>query len=267
MTPHLTASTPRRSPRGIGADAQIQAASQALHKHPVFSHVRTMEQLRVFMSWHVFAVWDFMSLAKRLQAEFTCLSLPWLPPRDAAAARLINEIVMAEESDEDGLGAHSSHFNLYLRAMQQLGADTQPIEALLRNLARGVPAARALFAARIDPAVVRFVSATLHTAQASPLAEVLGSFVYGRENVIPGMFSSLLGQWGIRDEQAPSLVYYLRRHIALDGHDHGPATERLVQAHVGHSAARRASVTAGALHAMHERLALWDALARRLARA
>ncbi len=248
----------------LAAAAQIKTASAALHKHPVFSRIRTMAQLRTFMSWHVFAVWDFMSLVKRLQAEFTCVSLPWLPPRDPAAARLINDIVMAEETDEDGSGAHISHFDLYRQAMTQVGADTQAIDSFVRSVAQGVPVAQALQAVNADPAVGRFVGATLHTAQAGSVCEVLGSFVYGRENVIPDMFRRLLGQWHIKPEQAKSLMYYLQRHIEIDGDSHGPAAERLVVGHIDGHADRHTRVVDGALRAIAERLALWDALERRL---
>jgi hypothetical protein len=250
--------------KSIATVAQIKTASSALHNHAVFSRIRTMAQLRVFMSWHVFAVWDFMSLVKRLQAEFTCVSLPWLPPRDPVAARLINDIVMAEESDEDGSGAHISHFDLYRQAMAQVGADTRPIDAFVRSVADGVPPAQALLAVHADPAVSRFVGATLRTAQAGPVCQVLGSFVYGRENVIPNMFRRLLSQWQIEPAQAAGLLYYLQRHIEVDGDNHGPAAERLVQGHIGEDGDRHARVVAGALNAIGERLALWDALEQRL---
>jgi hypothetical protein len=250
--------------QSIAAVAQIETASAALHNHSVFSRIRTMAQLRTFMWWHVFAVWDFMSLVKRLQAEFTCVSLPWLPPRDPVAARLINDIVMAEESDEDGCGAHISHFDLYRQAMAQVGADTQPIDEFVRSVADGVPAAQALLAANADPAVRRFVGATLQAAQAGPVCEVLGSFVCGRENVIPDMFRRLSSQWQIEPAQAAGLVYYLQRHIEVDGDTHGPAAERLVKLHIGEDTDRRARVVSGALHAIGERLALWCSLEQRL---
>ena len=79
------------------------------------------------MSWYVFAVWDFMSLAKRLQCELTVIDLPWTPPRDPRAARLINNIVLGEESDLAADGRAFSHYEL---AMQEVGADSSTIERL-----------------------------------------------------------------------------------------------------------------------------------------
>src|SRR5262245_17345533 len=95
---------------------------ESLLNHPVYARLDRVEALRVFMQHHVFAVWDFMSLLKTLQQRLTCTQTPWVPPTNHVGCRLINEIVLGEESDEDGQGKFASHFELYLRSMQQCGA-------------------------------------------------------------------------------------------------------------------------------------------------
>lgn len=96
------------------------------------------------MSWHVFAVWDFMCLVKRLQRELTSIELPWLPSATPVATRMINEIVLAEESDETPDGISMSHLELYLLSMKDAGADTGQIEEFIAWLRTGKPVNRAL---------------------------------------------------------------------------------------------------------------------------
>src|SRR6202030_457180 len=94
----------------------------------VCSEVDSVADLRRFMEDHVFAVWDFMSLLKRLQQDMTCTTVPWFPADDAKAARLINDIVIGEETDVGPDGSYMSHLALYLRAMQDIGASTRQFE-------------------------------------------------------------------------------------------------------------------------------------------
>src|SRR5580704_18311388 len=89
-----------------------------------------------FMEHHVFAVWDFMSLLKSLQRNLTCVELPWVPTGPTGSRRLINDIVLVEESDERGDG-FISHFELYLEGMAQAGADRAAIDAFIGLIRHG----------------------------------------------------------------------------------------------------------------------------------
>ena len=199
-----------------------------MNNHHVFSMVTDVSKLQTFMEWHVFAVWDFMSLVKRLQWDFTCETIPWLPPSNNRAARLINEIVLGEETDDAPGGAHASHFELYISAMTEVGASTNQINSFIELLQSGTEVDAALEIVSAPAAVVEFVRATVETACNAPTHEVLGSFFYGREHSIPIMFQSLLNRWTVDPHSAPTFVYYLNCHIELDHDDHGPAVETII---------------------------------------
>ena len=113
---------------------ELKADTHKLSRHPIYSGIEDIHDLRVFMSIHVFAVWDFMSLAKRLQRSLTCVELPWQNPTNSAAARLINEIIFYEESDVNLDGEPTSHVTMYLEAMKEVGASTDSIDYFLSEV-------------------------------------------------------------------------------------------------------------------------------------
>src|SRR5882757_7083642 len=124
--------------------AVIAPVRRRVVDHPLYSSIQSLEDLQAFTRYHVFAVWDFMSLLKGLQRQLTCVEYPWLPVGSANTRYLINEIVTGEESDIDEQGLRCSHFELYRRAMEQMGADTAAIDQLLANLRHGLPVQQAL---------------------------------------------------------------------------------------------------------------------------
>ena len=240
--------------------AHLEQKKAELSAHPIFSEIHSLSVLQRFMESHVFAVWDFMSLTKRLQRDLTCTHLPWLPPRDPQAARLINEIVLGEESDDRPAQGHYSHFELYLDAMREIGASTAAVERFVALQQEGVSFDVALQSVDVDPAAAQFVRHTLHTALHAPGHSVAAAFLHGRESVIPQMFQRILDDWGIGIEQAPTFRYYLERHIEVDAEDHGPAAEKLLARLVDGNPQREEEVYASAIAAVESRIALWDGL-------
>lgn len=210
------------------------------------------------MENHVFAVWDFMTLTKRLQRDLTCTQLPWLPPSDPQAARLINEIVLGEESDEHPRRGHCGHFELYREAMLEVGASTHAIDTFIALQRRGVEANAALGQVDVLPGVARFVANTLHIALNAPTHCVAAAFLHGRESIIPSMFERLLQGSEIIDRQAPTLGYYLNRHIELDTQGHEPAAQRMLQGLTLSAPEYQQQAVETAINAVENRIKLWD---------
>jgi hypothetical protein len=242
----------------------IEVMRQRMVEHPVFTAIRDIRSLRLFMEAHVFAVWDFMSLVKRLQRELTCIDVPWLPPRDRRGAQLINEIVLGEETDIGPAGEPVSHLELYLGAMREVGATTLGFELFQTALANGATLTAAFDHAGVASFVREFTGHTLQIASRAPLLAVMASFFYGREDVIPRMFSSLLGRWRIDAHQAPMFVYYLKRHIEVDGDHHGPAAKAILAAATAGDQQRGLQVLSAARQSIEARIKLWDGLLRSL---
>jgi hypothetical protein len=239
-------------------DNDLASDQYHLMTHPLYASITDIARLRVFMETHVFAVWDFMSLAKRLQSELTTLSLPWTPPRDSRSSRAINEIILAEESDIDREGNPASHLRLYISAMVDIGADVRPFLSFLSRLENGDQWKAALRCPTIPEYVQTFVSRTLEVATTATPSVVAAYFFYGREDIIPEMFSRLLDRWQIAPDSVPNLIYYLKRHIELDGDEHGLAAEEILKRLMYEDSQTPEQIMLAARQAIQARISLWD---------
>lgn len=207
------------------------------------------------MESHVFAVWDFMSLLKALQRRLTCVDLPWVPTPFPASRRFINEIVLGEESDEYQ-GRPVSHFEIYLESMEAVKADTSTIRRVLSGASQGLDALS--FEGAPAPAK-EFVESTFRFIRERSAAAQAAAFAFGREDAIPDMFRSLVRSLDRDlDGRLGQFVWYLERHIEVDGDDHGPLALRMVEDLCGNDPALWEDATDAAEEALRARLKLWD---------
>jgi hypothetical protein len=243
----------------------VPALKRQLDRHPVYGAVRNIDDLRTFMEHHVYSVWDFMSLLKYLQRDLAPTAVPWMPSGDTAvtsAQRFINEIVVGEETDDGlpdakGNPTFVSHFDLYIGAMEEVGADTAPVKAFLKSVQRnGIE--KALKIAKIPEPARQFMQTTFGFIATGKTHMVAAAFALGREQVIPGMFRALIADMNISKRKAPLFYYYLERHIHLDDELHGPLSLRLL-GHLckGSDVKLRAASKAGC-QAIAARIAFWD---------
>jgi hypothetical protein len=235
-----------------------------LVSHPLYARIDGPDALRRFMEAHVFAVWDFQSLLKAVQQRLTCTTFPWLPSADPEARRLINEIVLDEESDElpaDMGGGFASHFEMYLDAMRQAGADTGPIDRLTGLLRAGTPLAEALAGCGGPPAALEFVRKTFAVIESDSTHRIVAAFTHGREDVIPDMFRNLVESLAATDPATwGRFRFYLERHIAHDDEKHAPICRRIIRRLCGDDPQKWAEASETARECIEARIGLWDAL-------
>lgn len=256
---------PTPVPLQIRLAAAISAERSALLQHRLYGQLRTLEHLAVFMEYHVFAVWDFMSLLKALQVRLTCTGVPWLARGNAQVRRLVNEIVLGEESDALPGGGAASHFELYLQAMREAGADTARVEHFIGLLESGESVAKALEQTGVPAAVGAFVRHTFAVIERGRPHEIAAAFTYGREDLIPEMFTQLVH--GL-ERQFPgklaSLRYYLDRHIELDGDEHGKMGRQMVDLLCEGDPCSEQEAIEAAVAALECRILLWNDIAMTL---
>jgi Kef-type K+ transport system membrane component KefB len=241
--------------------ADLEASREKAIEHPLYRSLTSVDRVRTFMSLHVFAVWDFMSLLKALQQRLTCVEVPWVPRGDGLCRRLINDIVLVEESDECG-DVVLSHFELYRRAMEQAGADTAYIGRFLAALdATGTgDVLTALRSADLPEAADQFVRSTWRVVDQGATHELAAVFAFGRESLIPSMFTHVLEG----EHCVPLLVDYLERHVEVDEEEHTPMAVQMVLELCGDDPQRWDSARAAVLGALDARRRLWDGIVARL---
>lgn len=239
-------------------EKSVSEARDRVVQHPLYAGLDTHDAVVTFMEHHVFAVWDFMSLLKSLQRNLTCVTVPWIPTGPTGSRRLINDIVMVEESDELGDG-FISHFELYVNGMREAGADTTAIDTLVDLLRGGATVTDALREAGVPAPSVEFAGTTWDIIENMPVHCQAAAFAFGREDLIPDMFTQVVAI-NERSGKLGTFVDYLERHIEVDGEQHTPMAMQMVTDLCGDDEQKWQDCAATVNTALAARARLWDSI-------
>jgi DUF3050 family protein len=243
--------------------AAIEPIRRDVVSHPLYHRLNTMDAVVTFMEHHAFAVWDFMSLLKTLQRGLTCVQVPWVPTGPATSRRLINDIVLVEESDELGSG-FISHFELYLEGMRQAGARTGPIDSFISLLRRGRAVMPSLKEAGVPEPATEFVTTTWEIVEHGSLHCQAAAFAFGREDLIPDMFDQVAAL-DSEHGRLSHFVDYLKRHIQVDAEEHTPMAMQMLAELCGDDGSRWAECEETITVALTARIRLWDGIIAKIA--
>lgn len=240
----------------------IQPQKDALLLHPLYSKINSVEDLHCFLEAHVFAVWDFMSLLKALQQKLTCTTTPWFASPNPETRYLINEIVLAEESDLAIDGSRKSHYEMYIDAMLGCGADTSAIENFIADVQSLQNVFVAIRQSGLHPGIKDFLQFTFDVIDEGKPHKIAAAFTFGREDLIPAMFTEILKNFesNFPDLNLRPLIYYFERHIELDADEHGPMAMKMIDELCGSDPKKWAEAEAVSKEALEKRIGLWNAI-------
>ncbi|MGH1537265.1 MAG: DUF3050 domain-containing protein [Gammaproteobacteria bacterium] len=245
------------------ASSKYQSLVKQLNDHSLYRFLNNENHLRIFMEHHVFAVWDFMSLIKALQLHLAPINIPWTPCKNPQHAYFINQLVSEEESDkpltEITDSNRTSHFEGYLKAMTDIGANTLPIKQFIKHIeSNGFESA--VQTQDIPKSAKNFMAFTFELIEYKQPHLLAAVLAYGRETLVPNLFHSILHGLQLKQNDAPNLHAYLTRHIQLDKHEHGPLAIRIADELCEHSANKRRESVEIVERALKSRLAFWDSI-------
>ncbi|GAA3015926.1 DUF3050 domain-containing protein [Actinokineospora globicatena] len=241
-----------------GVDHIVAGAAPVLAElsaHPVYQRITTPADLAVLMGQHVFAVWDLMSVLKGLQNELTCVRVPWVPTGAPISRRLVNDIVLVEESDEFGEG-FASHFELYRHAMTEVGADTLAIDAFLDLVRAGACVPDALADAGVPGPAATFVRACGALVSRAPVHCQAAAFAFGRDDLLTATVHVVQSEPGAR----PLLRHYARRHQEIDTDQHTPMALQVVADLCGPDEGKWAECVTTVVGVLRARIRFWDGI-------
>ncbi|RKS55861.1 Protein of unknown function (DUF3050) [Gillisia mitskevichiae] len=244
----------------------LEPYTKQLLNHPLYSKITRPAHLRCFMEHHVFAVWDFMSLLKHLQNNLTKTTTPWVPVGNPEIRYLINEIVLAEETDLNIEGKRQSHFEMYLEAMRGSGANLKKMEDFLLHVAHGTDIFLVIAVSDLPESIKHFLLFTFGTISQGDLHKVAAAFTFGREGLIPNMFTSIINniQQQFPEEDLKFFKYYFDRHIELDADEHGPMAFKMVEELCENDPIKINEVKEVAENALKSRITLWDGILKEI---
>ena len=241
---------------------KIQPQKDILLQHSLYKKVQDIDDLHHFLENHVYAVWDFMSLLKALQSKLTCTTTPWFATNNPEIRYLINEIVLAEETDLTLDGRRQSHYEMYIEAMEACGANTNDITHFLSKVHSLQNVFIAIKQSDLHPNIKDFLDFTFKVINEGKSHKIAAAFTFGREDLIPSMFTEILKNFQINfpETDLSKLIYYFERHIELDADEHGPMAMQMITELCGTDSNKWKEVEFISIQALEKRIGLWDAI-------
>ena len=180
----------------------IETKIQKLAHHEVYSKVTSRSQINCFITYHIFAVWNFTKLLKSLQIKTNIALRSQTLECSSETKILIGEVVFAEESDLYPYGQPTEYFALYLRAVSELKVNPNFLWSFLTSEDS---------LQSLKPGIQELVEYNLMLAETGTIGEIAAAFFCGREPLTSQLFTSMIRVLKQEGKECPILMSYIEK--------------------------------------------------------
>lgn len=241
--------------RITGVERELKGLRRKLAKHRLYKSLHKVEDIQEFAEHHVFAVWGSMSLLKVLQQQLTNTKIPWSPVPNPVLARLINEMVLTEESGINEQGLAQSHFEMYVDAMQEIGADTSQIHQFVQLIYAGATVDYAMNQIKIDRKISHFIVYIFNIIKTGKTHLIAASLILSRTDIPSKIFLEILTD---TEQDAHKWKYCLTHHAEFNPGQYGTSSLELIAELCGKNKKDWQEVIEVAKHALNQKIILWN---------
>lgn len=240
---------------------EIEDLKSELAAHCLYTKLQHMEDIHIFMEHHVFAVWDFMSLAKALQLHLDATQVIEKQTDNSKILGFVNGILTGGETDPNKKEIVLSHLEMYLELMDEIGANTTNIKKLIASSAAGLDIHEAMQIAQLTDEQQRILNFTQTIIATNEIHKIAVAATLVPEGMISNRFLKILKETEERDNLlVPKFKNYLNRYKAIDGNDYGLLSLEMVTHFCDSDGKKWVDILDIAMKTLSHRIYLWDAI-------
>jgi hypothetical protein len=151
---------------------------------------------------------------------------------------------------------------MYLDAMDAMGADLHLVNKFIAHAKKSNNIFDVIATTTLDKRIKDFLNFTFEVIAEGEVHKIAAAFTFGREDLIPGMFTSILEEIKTNFPTAnlDSFIYYFQRHIDLDGDEHGPLAMQMITDLAKDDDVKWTEMKEISKIALQKRIQLWNAI-------
>jgi hypothetical protein len=238
---------------------KVLPAQDKILNHQVYKEIENLDDLNLFLEYHVFFVWDQMSSLKAMQKDLTCMNVPWVPKRSPQTRKYINELVLNAEGNDLISETVLSEYESYLELMRESDADSSSIERLEKSINRGENFKDLLDHLDMPKVVKSYLDFTYKTIESKDAHKIAANFVFGKQSLIPHRLVKLLNELNKKFPVDLSLqIKYFESKVMKETGKIEDVAKKIFEELCGHDEEKWDDVAEVAERTLERRLQLWD---------